>query len=102
MIPLAWVLVTGAVLFSVGLLGTLVTRNAVRILMSIEIMINAVNLVMIGFAGHHAGPGNPGPVLPLLVMTVAAAEAAIGLAIFLLVSRHSQGIDVDRMHLLKW
>jgi NAD(P)H-quinone oxidoreductase subunit 4L len=102
MIPLEWVLLLSMTLFGVGLLGVLTSRNAVRILMGIEIMINSVNLALVGFAGVRPAAGNPGPVPALLAMTVAAAEAAVGLGIFLVVARHSKGIDIDRMHLLKW
>ncbi|HHW14986.1 MAG TPA: NADH-quinone oxidoreductase subunit NuoK [Firmicutes bacterium] len=100
--PLSWVLTTSLTLFGLGLWGVLRSRNAVRILMGIELMINAVNLTLVGFAGAHPGAGNPGPVPALLVMTVAAAEAAIGLAIFLALARHQRGIDIDRVHLLRW
>lgn len=101
MIPLDWTLLTAIALFSIGILGVLTSRNAVRILMGIEIMLNAANLAMVGFAGAYPLAGNPGPVPALLVMTVEASEATVGLAIFLLIAHHNAGVNVDRIHLLK-
>lgn len=102
MVPLPYVLGLGALLFSLGLYGALTQRNAVRILMCIEIMLNSVNLNLIGFA-RYLEPNRPGGQLfAIFVMTVAAAEAAIGLAIILVIAHRRADIDIDKINLLKW
>ena len=103
MIDLEHVLVVGALLFSVGLFVALSKRNAVGILMGIELMLNSVNLNLIGFARFVESPRPiDGQVFSVFVITVAAAEAAVALALAVAVYRLRQSIDVDRLNILKW
>ena len=103
MIDLEHVLVVGALLFSIGLYVALSRRNAVGILMGIELMLNSVNLNLIGFARFVDSPRPiDGQVFTVFVITVAAAEAAVALALAVAVYRLRQSIDVDRLDTLKW
>jgi len=103
MIDLEHVLVVGALLFSIGLFVALTKRNAVGILMGIELMLNSVNLNLIGFARFVESPRPiDGQVFSVFVITVAAAEAAVALALAVAVYRLRQSIDVDRLNLMKW
>jgi NADH-quinone oxidoreductase subunit K len=99
MITLHHYLVLSAVLFVIGVAGVLVRRNALVILMSIELMLNAANLALLGFArqmGDTTGHG-----LAVFVMTVAAAEAAVGLALILAIFRHRGTVNVDEVRALR-
>jgi NAD(P)H-quinone oxidoreductase subunit 4L len=103
MIGIEHVLVVGALLFSIGLYVALSRRNAVGVLMGIELMLNSVNLNLIGFARFSESPDPiTGQVFAVFVITVAAAEAAVALALAVSVYRLRQTIDVDRMNILKW
>jgi NADH:ubiquinone oxidoreductase subunit K len=103
MIDLEHVLVVGALLFSIGLFIALSKRSAVGILMGIELMLNSVNLNLIGFARFVESPRPiDGQVFSVFVITVAAAEAAVALALAVAVYRLRESIDVDRLNLLKW
>jgi NAD(P)H-quinone oxidoreductase subunit 4L len=103
MIDLEHVLVVGALLFSIGLFIALSKRGAVGILMGIELMLNSVNLNLIGFARFVESPRPiDGQVFSVFVITVAAAEAAVALALAVAVYRLRESIDVDRLNLLKW
>jgi len=86
-----------AILFSIGVAGVLLRRNAIVLFMCVELMLNAVNLAFIAVAQLH---GVSGHVLVFFVMTVAAAEAAVGLAIIIAVFRHNQSIDLQNINLL--
>ena len=86
-----------AILFSIGVAGVLLRRNAIVLFMCVELMLNAVNLAFIALAQVH---GVSGHVLVFFVMTVAAAEAAVGLAIIIAVFRHHQSIDLQNINLL--
>jgi NADH:ubiquinone oxidoreductase subunit K len=97
-LPLA--LFFSAVLFSAGIYGVLARRNAVLVLMSIELMLNAVNLNLVAFA--QALRDVTGQVFALFVIAVAAAEVGIGLAIVILIYRNRETINVDEVNLLKW
>jgi NADH-quinone oxidoreductase subunit K len=100
MIPLSHTLIVGAILFSLGVLGVFVRRNAIVIFMCIELMLNAVNLTFIGIAqGLNSLDGQ---VIVFFVMTVAAAEAAIGLAIIVALYRNRATINVDEVNLMRW
>lgn len=100
--PLVRFLSLGAVLFSIGMYGMVVSRNAVRVLMSIELMLNAVNINLIAFA-RYVDPGNvKGQLFAIFILTVAAAEAAVGLAIVLSIYRNMSTVDMDKFNLLKW
>lgn len=93
-------LVLSAILFSLGTVGVLTRRNAIVIFMCIELMLNAVNLSFIALSRHL---GNmDGQVFVFFVMTVAAAEAAVGLALMIAFFRNRQSVDVDDINLLKW
>jgi len=91
-------LVVSATLFSIGVLGVLVRRNAIVIFMCVELMLNAVNLTFIAFAQRL---GIAGQVFVFFVMAVAAAEAAVGLAIILAIYRHRETVDLATINLLK-
>ena len=100
MVPLNHYLILGAVMFAIGVLGVLVRRNLIVILMSIELMLNGVNLTFIAFSRYLGSMA--GQVVVFFVMAVAAAEAVIGLAIIISVYRHRQTLDPQEMQLLKW
>jgi NADH:ubiquinone oxidoreductase subunit K len=103
MIGLEHVLVIAGLLFSIGLYVALSRRNAVGVLMGVELMLNSVNLNLIGFARFVDSPRPiDGQVFAVFVITVAAAEAAVALALAVSVYRLRQTIDVDRMNILKW
>ena len=97
------VLIVGGALFSIGLYIALAKRNAVAVLMGIELMLNAVNLTFVGFArfGESARPLD-GHVFAIFVITVAAAEASVALALVVAIYRHRDTIDVDRINRLRW
>ena len=100
MIRLPLVLFLSAALFSIGVYGVLARRNGVLVLMSIELMLNAVNINLVAFgAALHDLTGQ---VFALFVITVAAAEVGIGLAIVILIYRNRETINVDEVNLLKW
>lgn len=101
MIPLSHLLIFGALLFAIGLYGALTLNNAIRILMCIELMLNSVNLNLIAFARYHHPEQPIGQLFALFIIVVAAAEAAVGLAIFLTIARQREHIDVDKITLLK-
>ena len=100
MIRLPLVLFFSAALFSAGVYGVLARRNAVLVLMSIELMLNAVNVNLVGFSAllHDI----TGQIFTLFVIAVAAAEVGIGLAIVILIYRNRETINVDEVNLLKW
>jgi NADH-quinone oxidoreductase subunit K len=99
MIPISWYLILSAVLFTLGVAAFLFKRNIITIFMSIELMLNAVNLSFVAFANTHANVD--GHVFVFFVMVVAAAEAAVGLAIIISVFRTRETLNVDRVNLLK-
>jgi NAD(P)H-quinone oxidoreductase subunit 4L len=102
-VELEHVLVVGALLFSIGLFIALSRRSAIGILMGVEIMLNSVNVNLIGFARFVESPSPiDGHVFAVFVITIAAAEAAIALALAVAVYRQRQSIDVDRLNLLRW
>ncbi|MFN4195104.1 MAG: NADH-quinone oxidoreductase subunit NuoK [Thermosynechococcus sp.] len=99
---LTHVLILAALLFCIGIYGLVTSRNAVRVLMSIELLLNAVNLNLIGFANYLDGQQIKGQVFAVFVITVAAAEAAVGLAIILAIYRNRDTVDMEKFNLLKW
>ena len=99
MIPLPWLLALSAVLFAIGVIGVLVRRNALIIFMSIELMLNAANLAFVAFSRHLQSLD--GQVFVFFVMTVAAAEVAVGLAIIVNLFRLRETVFVDEINLLK-
>jgi NADH-quinone oxidoreductase subunit K len=99
-VPISWYLILGAVLFTIGTLGVLIRRNVIVIFLSIELMLNAVNLVFVSLSRQlHSMDGQ---VIVFFVMTVAAAEAAVGLAIIISVFRRRETVNVDELNLLRW
>jgi len=93
-------LILAALMFTVGVVGVLVRRNAIVIFMFIELMLNAVNLAFVTFSRMHGDVF--GQVLVFFVLVVAAAEVVVGLAIILVIFRHRANANVDSAHLLKW
>ncbi|HET6401273.1 MAG TPA: NADH-quinone oxidoreductase subunit NuoK [Candidatus Kapabacteria bacterium] len=100
MAPLSHYLAVSAILFVIGTAGVLFRRNAIVIFMSVELMLNAVNLTLIAFSQFLGD--QTGQILVFFVMTVAAAEAAVGLAIIIALFRNKQTVDVAKMNILKW
>ena len=102
-VTLEQVLIVGGVLFAIGLYVALAKRNAVAVLMGIELMLNAVNLTFIAFARFVESPRPiDGHVFAIFVITIAAAEAAVALALVVAVYRFRETVDVDRVNLLRW
>ncbi|HEY55332.1 MAG TPA: NADH-quinone oxidoreductase subunit NuoK [Dehalococcoidia bacterium] len=95
-------LILSAIIFSIGLYGALSKRNAIVILMSIELMLNAVNIAMVAFSRYIVPLALTGQVFAIFIMVVAAAEVAVGLAIIISIYRHRETIDVTKIDLLKW
>ena len=100
MVPLVYFQFLSAALFVIGLYGVLARRSAVLIFMSIELMLNAVNVALAAFARHHGGLD--GQIFVFFVMAVAAAEAAVGLAILIAIFRLKQTTDVTEINLMRW
>ena len=100
MVPISWYLVLSAVLFTLGVAGFLFKRNIITVFMSIELMLNAVNLTFVAFS--YLLRQLSGQVFVFFVMVVAAAEAAVGLAIIILVFRNRQSLNVDDIELMKF
>ena len=98
-VPLQYYLWLSAVLFSIGVLGVLLRRNAIIIFMSIELMLNAVNLVLVTFSKLHGDSG--GQVFVFFTMSVAAAEVAVGLALLVMLYRNFRTVDIDVLSKLK-
>lgn len=107
-IPDTWVLMLSAVLFVIGMVGVLLRRNGIAIFLSLEIMLNSANLVFVAFAMRFAAAADTaaaalaGQVFVFFVIGVAAAEAAVGLALFIALYRLKESIDVDRVNILRW
>jgi NADH:ubiquinone oxidoreductase subunit K len=100
--PVAWVLVLSSFLFSVGVYGVLARRNAVMVLMSIELMLNAANINFVVFNLLLHSSNLIGQVFALFIITIAAAELGVGLAIVILIFRNRSTISVDEVSLMKW
>jgi NADH-quinone oxidoreductase subunit K len=100
MIPVSAYVFVSSILFVTGVVGVLVRRNFIIVLMSIEIMLNAANLNLVAFADHLQSLG--GQVVALFVIAIAAGEAAVGLAIIIVVFRGKMATNVDQINLLKW
>lgn len=101
-ISLPVILAVGACMFGLGLYGALTLNNAIRVLMCIELVLNSVNINLIAFSRFTSPDPALGQVFTIFVMTVAAAEVAVGLAIVLMIARQRSHIDIDRINLLKW
>jgi NAD(P)H-quinone oxidoreductase subunit 4L len=102
MVGLSHYLILAGALFAIGLYGALAKRNAIVILMSIELMLNGVNIAMVAFSRYIVPLLLTGQVFAIFIMVVAAAETAVGLAIVISIYRHRETIDVTKINLLKW
>jgi NADH-quinone oxidoreductase subunit K len=100
MIPLQYYLIVSAVMFVIGAVGVITRRNALVVFMAIELMLNSVNLTLVGFSAFLGDA--TGQILVFFVMTVAAAEAAIGLAIIIALFRKKITVNLDEINILKW
>lgn len=99
-LALNWYLSLSAVLFTIGVFGVLFRRNAIVVLMSVELMLNAVNLTLVAFSQSMADPA--GQILVFFVMSVAAAEAAVGLAIVIAIFRNKLTVDITEINLFRY
>jgi NADH-quinone oxidoreductase subunit K len=99
-IPISYYLTFCSVLFGIGVIGVLIKRNALVIVMSVELMINSVNLLLVAFSAYLNDPA--GQIFVFFIMVVAAAEVAVGLAIIVLIFRTTHSIDTDVLNKLKW
>jgi len=99
MVPLSWYLGLSALLFTIGAVGVFIKRNAITIFLCIEIMLNAVNLTLVSLSSFFGDVG--GQLFVFIVMTVAAAEAAVGLAIIISIFRNRESLNVDDADMLK-
>lgn len=100
MISLSYYLTLSAILFTVGVIGVLTRRNAIIVFMSIELMLNSVNLSLVAFSSFLGDA--TGQILVFFVIAVAAAEAAVGLAIVIALFRNKQTINIDEINIMKW
>ena len=100
MVPLTHYLIVSSILFFIGVLGVLLRRNVIVVFMSVEIMLNAVNLSLIGFDRYLNQ--HDGQVFSFMVMAVAAAEVSVGLAIIISIFRKKPTINLDEFNLMKW
>ncbi len=98
-VPIEHVIILSFIIFSIGILGVLIRKNAIIIFMSIELMLNAVNLSLVGFSRYYNSVD--GQVFVFLVMTLAAAEVAVGLAIIVSLFRNKDSINIDDMNVLR-
>ncbi len=102
MVPLSWYLVVAAALFSIGLYGALARRNAVGVLMGVELMLNAVNINLVAFWRYVTPAVLTGQVFAIFAITVAAAEAAVGLALIIAIYRNRDTVNVEEVDSMKW
>ena len=99
---LAHYLILSSALFCVGIFGLLTRRNAIGILISIELMFNAVNINFVAFSRFLSPDALSGQIFAIFIITIAAAEAAVGLAIVILIYRNFRGVEVDKINFMKW
>lgn len=100
MVPIEYYLYLSATLFTIGVLGVLYRRNAIIVFMCIELMLNAVNLLMVAFSNYLSD--GAGQVFVFFIMAVAAAEVAVGLAILIMMYRNTRTTDINVLNRLKW
>ena len=98
-VPIDYYIILAAILFSIGVMGVLFRRNAIIIFMCVELMLNAVNLLLTAFSTHHGEAG--GQVMVFFIMAVAAAEVAVGLAILVMIYNNIRTVDIDALSRLK-
>lgn len=99
-VPLDWYIYFATVLFCIGVVGVLIRRNALIVLMCVEIMLNAVNLLFTSFSAYRSDP--EGQVFVFFIMVVAAAEVSVGLAIIVMLYRNLKSVDIGILNKLKW
>lgn len=99
-VPLLYYIWLSAILFSIGVLGVMYRRNAIVIFMCVELMLNAVNLLLVAFSRFHNDAG--GQIFVFFIMAVAAAEVAVGLAILMMIFRNTKSTDIDFLNRLKF
>lgn len=99
---LAHFLILSAVLFAIGLFGVITQRNVIKVIMCLEIMLNAVNIALIAFSQAVAPTSLTGQVFAIFVMVVAAAEVAVGIAIVFSIYRNRESVDMENFNILKW
>jgi len=99
-VPIEYYLGLAAMLFTIGVMGVLFRRNAIIVFMCIELMLNAVNLLLTAFSTMHGDAG--GQVMVFFIMAVAAAEVAVGLAILVMIYNNLRSVDINEMNKLKW
>ncbi|RJP53534.1 MAG: NADH-quinone oxidoreductase subunit NuoK [Anaerolineaceae bacterium] len=102
MIPLSWYLILSAALFSIGLFGVMARRNAIAILLGVELMLNAVNINLVAFWRYLDPVQMTGQVFAIIVFAVAAAEVAVGLALVISVYRNRKTVVADELDMMKW
>lgn len=102
MVPLSYYIVLSAVLFTIGIYGVLARRNAILVLLSVEIMFNAVNINFIAFSRYVTPVSIVGQIYTIFAIASAAAEIGVGLAIILLIYRGRETVNVDEVNMLKW
>ncbi len=100
MVPLGWYLVLSLILFIIGMVGVLVRRNVIVVLMSLELIMNAVNINLVAFSRYL--PSLSGQIFTIFTITIAAAEAGLGLALIVAVYRNTLTVNVDEINLMKW
>lgn len=99
-VPLSHYILFCSTIFALGVVGALTRRNVIIIMMSIELMLNAVNLLLVAFSAYSGDPS--GQVFVLFIMALAAAEVAVGLAIVIMVYRNTRSIDINALNRLRW
>jgi len=99
-VPISWYLLLSALLFGVGTIGALTRRNGISVFLSIELMLNSVNLTLVAYS--RLLDDRTGQIVVFFVLAVAAAEAAVGLALFIAVYRQRRTIDLNRINLMRW
>ncbi|OYD44822.1 NADH-quinone oxidoreductase subunit K [Sphingobacterium cellulitidis] len=99
-IPLNHYLIFCSIIFSIGVIGVLIRRNVIIIMMSIELMLNSVNLLLAAFSSYRGDAS--GQVFVFFIMALAAAEVAVGLAIIIMVYRNTKSVDIDSLNKLRW
>lgn len=102
MVPLSWYLILSAALFSIGLFGVLSRKNAIAILLGIELMMNAVNINLVAFWRYANPAAMAGQVFAVIVFAVAAAEVAVGLALVISIYRRHNTVIAEDLNLMKW
>jgi NADH:ubiquinone oxidoreductase subunit K len=102
MIPLSWYLILSAALFSIGLFGVMARKNAIAILLGVELMLNAVNINLVAFWRYLNPIQMTGQVFAIIVFAVAAAEVAVGLALVISVYRNRKTVVADELDMMKW